>query len=386
MPPLRAMSAESAENFRMRGSLAWPGQWTKSTGLDFAALVRAHSVLLLLLLLFSLSLAAASKRKRRSRRTKLRRRRPDGFCLCGLGLSPLIRRVHWAKVSLIGVGLLGGSLGLALRQRGLAKEVTGFVRRAASLAECEASGVVNRATLDLADATRCADLIVFCTPLGQMTGLARAMLPQLKRGAVVTDVGSVKAAVVRGLEPLFARVGAHFVGSHPMAGSEKMGVAAARADLFQDAVCVVTPTARTRPAALRRVESLWREVGCRVLRMDAGSHDRAVARASHLPHAVASALAHRVLDPRQPDAVARLCAGGFRDTTRIALSSPEMWRDIGLSNRRHLARELRGLKDTLAELADAIEAGDASALLKFHETARARRLAWAAANGKPAPA
>jgi prephenate dehydrogenase len=294
--------------------------------------------------------------------------------------------VHWRKVTLIGVGLLGGSLGLAMRQRGLADEVVGFVRRAASVTEADRCGAVSRGTLDLAEAVAGADLLVFCTPLAQMRPLAEAMRPHLNRGALVTDVGSVKGSVVRELEGLFARAGARFVGSHPMAGSEKTGVTAARADLFEGAACVVTPTARTQPAALRAVESLWRALGGRVLRLNPAAHDRAVARSSHLPHAVASALAHRVLDPRQPAEVARLCAGGFRDTTRIASSSPEMWRDIGLANRRNLAEELRALAATLERLGKVLDAGDAEALEEFYSASRARRESWRAGHPTTSPA
>ena len=307
------------------------------------------------------------------------------FCFCPLPVCRLIAAVHWPKVSLIGVGLLGGSLGLALRQRQLAGEVVGFVRRRVSVIECERSGAVSRATLDLADAVRDADLIVLCTPLGQMKPLVKAMLPHLQRGVAVTDVGSVKGSVVRELEPLLARAGARLVASHPMAGSEKAGVSAAREDLFDGAVCVVTPTARTQPDALRKVEALWRAVGSLVLRMDAAAHDRAVSRSSHLPHAVASAVAHWVLDPRQPLEVAQLCAGGFRDTSRIASSSPEMWRDIALANRKNLARQLGGLAKSLLQLQRLLQAGDVAGVETFYRTAKERRDAWLVNSALPAP-
>ena len=160
------------------------------------------------------------------------------------------------KITLVGVGLLGGSLGLALRKRRLAGSVVGFVRRAASVTECERLGAVKFATQDLQAAVKEAELIVLCTPLAQMRSLVEQMLPAVKRGAIVTDVGSVKSSVVRDLERLVARAGAHFVGSHPMAGSEKTGVAASRHDLFVDAVCVVTPTPRSNRAAVRKVESV----------------------------------------------------------------------------------------------------------------------------------
>src|SRR5206468_3983498 len=158
------------------------------------------------------------------------------------------------------VGLLGGSLGLALKQRRLADSVFGFVRRAASVKECERKGAVDHASLDLAQAVNGADLVVSCTPIAQMRALAEQMVPFLSPGAIVTDVGSVKHDVVRNLSPLLSKVGAHFVGSHPMAGSEKTGVGAAQADLFLDTVCVVTPETGSDRAAVRRVIELWKSV------------------------------------------------------------------------------------------------------------------------------
>ena len=286
--------------------------------------------------------------------------------------------MQWKKVTLVGVGLLGGSLGLALRERRLAREVVGFVRRAPSLAECQRAGAVDRATLDLADAVAGADLIVFCTPLAQMPALGKQMLAALQRGAIVTDVGSVKAGVVRELEPLLARAGAHFIGSHPMAGSEKTGVLASRADLFQYAVCVVTPTPRTPRGPLTKVKRLWHDVGGRVLVLDPRAHDALVSRSSHLPHFLAAALASHVLNPRAAGALAQLCAGGFRDTTRIASSSVEMWRDIALANRKNLSHELGALAKSLLAVKRKLDGADAEGVEQFLATARTRRDAWVA--------
>src|SRR6185503_9842989 len=155
--------------------------------------------------------------------------------------------MHWQKITLVGVGLLGGSLGLAIKSRRLAGRVEGYVRRQASVAECEGRGAVDQAGTDLLEAVKNADLIVLCTPIAQMRELTETMLPALKRDALVTDVGSVKARVVQELEPLVAASGAHFIGSHPMAGAEKVGVAAARPDLFVKAVSIITPTSNSRP-------------------------------------------------------------------------------------------------------------------------------------------
>jgi prephenate dehydrogenase len=289
---------------------------------------------------------------------------------------PETRRVRWKKVTLVGVGLLGGSLGMALRKRRLARSVVGFVRRPASVIECERLGAVDLATLDLARAVKGADLVVLCTPIAQMRPLVKQMLPVLRRGAVVTDVGSVKGKVVRDLESLVARGGADFVGSHPMAGAEKTGVAAARADLLSGARCVITPTPRSAPTAVRKVEQLWRAVGCRLLWLKPEAHDALVSRSSHLPHLVAAQLANLILSPKHAKEQGMLCANGFRDTTRIAASSPEMWRDIALANRTNLLRTLDAFTAGLRRFRRALKNQDARAVSSFFEQARERRQAW----------
>ncbi len=291
--------------------------------------------------------------------------------------------MHFPKVALVGVGLLGGSLGLALKQRGLAGRVEGYVRREASIAECERLGVVDRATTDLLAAVRDADLVVFCTPLAQMRALAEQCVPALKAGALVTDVGSVKGSVVAELEPIFSKAGSQFIGSHPMAGAEKTGPAAARADLFEKAVCIVTPSAKTPVKLVKQVEDFWAAVGGRPLRLAPDQHDSLVARSSHLPHVVAAELANYVLSPAQPKEQPALCATGFRDTTRIAGGSPEMWRDIALANRKHLARALGVFIEDLQEFQRALEVGDAKAMDEFFETAKHRRDQWVGNGGSP---
>jgi prephenate dehydrogenase len=211
------------------------------------------------------------------------------------------------------------------------------------------------------------------------------MLPSLKPGAIVTDIGSVKGSVMRDLETLVARAGAHFVGSHPMAGAEKMGVAAARADLFDGAVCVVTPTRKSNPAAVRKVEQLWKSAGARVLKLTPKAHDNLVSRSSHLPHVVAAQLANLILSPERPKEQGMLCANGFRDTTRIASGSPEMWRDIALANRQNLSRALDAFTDGLEDFKSALKRGDARAVARFFEQARERREQWSKRAGSPSP-
>ena len=284
--------------------------------------------------------------------------------------------MQFRKITIVGVGLLGGSIGLAVRRHRLAVAIAGFVRRAASLKDCEKAGAVDYAVTDLLAAVSNADLIILCTPLAQMCALTEQILPALKHGAIVTDVGSVKAGVVRELESITAKVGAHFVGSHPMAGGEKMGVLAARADLFENAVCIVTPTKKSNATAVRKVEQFWKSLGARVLRLAAGEHDRLVSRSSHLPHVVAATLAALVLDPKQSKTQGQLCATGFRDTTRIASGSPEMWRDIVLANRKNLSQSVDAFVAELKKFQGTLRRGDGKAVEKIFAAAKQRRDNW----------
>jgi prephenate dehydrogenase len=286
--------------------------------------------------------------------------------------------VLFRKITIIGVGLLGGSLGLAARKNRLAGEIAGFVRRQKTAIECEKIGAVDYATTDLLAAVSNADLVILCTPLAQMRPLAEQFLPALKGGAIVTDVGSVKAGVVRELESLVQKAGAHFVGSHPMAGGEKMGVLAAKVDLYSNAVCIVTPTKKSSASAVRKLEKFWQSLGARTLRLDAEKHDLLVSRSSHLPHVVAATLANLVLNPANSKAQAGLCATGFRDTTRIASGSPEMWRDIALANRKNVSRSMDAFVAELKKFQSAIKRNNAKAVEKFFADAKSRRDNWCA--------
>jgi prephenate dehydrogenase len=291
--------------------------------------------------------------------------------------------VQFRKITIVGVGLLGGSVALAVRQRGLAAEIAGYVRRDKAVADCERFGATDYATTDLLAAASNADLVILGTPLAQMRGLAEQFLPALKPGTIVTDVGSVKAGVARQLEPLINKTGAFFIGSHPMAGGEKTGLAAARPDLFENSICALTPTKNSPPAGVRKLTRFWRALGARVVSMDAAQHDVWVGRSSHLPHVVAAALAALVLDPKQPREQAELCATGFRDTTRIASGSPEMWRDIALANGKNLSRSLDQFAAELKKFQAMLRVGDAAAIETFFTIAKSRRDLWCA-NGNAA--
>ncbi len=269
-----------------------------------------------------------------------------------------------------------------MRRRGLAGEVHGFARREATAREALEAGAVDVAGDRLGEAVSGADLVVLCTPVARMAGLATEVVPFLEPRACVTDVGSVKASVVAGAEGPIAAAGAFFVGSHPMAGSERTGVGAAREDLFDGALTVVTPTSASDAAAVILVRELWESVGSKVSTMTPALHDELVARSSHLPHLVAVALAQFVLSPAHPAEQGSVCASGFRDTTRVASGSPEMWRDIGLGNRAAILSALDGMEGMLGELRSLLEARDGEGLEAFLRSAKERRDAWSGNGSK----
>ncbi len=274
---------------------------------------------------------------------------------------------HFARVAVVGTGLLGGSLARAIRERGLAGEVVAIVRRETAQREVVALGIADRAECDLAAGVRGADLIVLASPVHAMPALLAQAAPQLASGAIVTDVGSVKAPLVESLPPLLP-AGVSYVGSHPMAGSHHSGYAHARADLFENATCIVTPSRPANPAAEERVLWLWRALGARVVRRTARRHDEEVAWVSHAPHAIAFAFAAALADA--PESARELAGPGFRDFTRIAGSDPAMWADILVSNKQALAAPLLSAVERAAALARAIESGDTGAVTKLLSAAR----------------
>jgi prephenate dehydrogenase len=276
-----------------------------------------------------------------------------------------IQGIH--HVTIIGVGLLGGSTGLAIKALGGGIRVAGVGRRAGSLRAALKIGAIDSAHMDVAQAVGPSDLVILATPVGAFEHCLRAIRPHLKKGAVVTDVGSTKGAVVR----LASRVlgpGGPFVGSHPMAGSERRGPAFARADLLAGATCILTPTAQTPPASVRRVEAFWRALGMRTLRMSPQAHDRAVAEISHLPQALASLL---MLLPKAGHL--KIAAGGFRDMTRLAGSDAQMWRDIFLTNPAAILDVMDRFDRSLARLRELVKRGDSRGLEKFFVAAKSRR-------------
>jgi prephenate dehydrogenase len=282
--------------------------------------------------------------------------------------QPLIK-----KLAVIGVGLIGGSLALALKKAGAVREVVGIGRGRANLDTALALGIADSVTDDAAAGVEGADLVFLATPVRTMLQVTETILPHLKAGAVVTDAGSVKAAVVRQMEPLFPPH-IHLVPGHPIAGTEKSGAAAAFATLFRDRNCILTPTARTDPQALALVTKLWELAGSRVVLMEVERHDRVLAAVSHLPHMVAYALVNAVSScERFQKNILDFSAGGFRDFTRIASSDPVMWRDIALTNRESLLEMIACFEAFFAELRQDIAAGDGERLQEFFARSKASR-------------
>jgi prephenate dehydrogenase len=277
---------------------------------------------------------------------------------------------RWNTVAIVGVGLLGGSIGLALRKRKLAKAIVGIGRRRSSLAKALDRKCVTSTTTSLARGVAEAQLVIICTPVELVAGQATEVAARCPKGAIVTDVGSTKAAIVRDAQAALARADcpATFVGSHPLAGSEKAGCEAARADLFEGRLVVVTPTDRTPAAAVATVESFWKALGAKTVSMSPEEHDAAIARTSHLPHLLASALAAAT-----PEALLPLTASGWQDTTRIAAGDVELWRQILLSNAAHTLSALADFETVLSRLRAGIESGDGPALAALLAEGKRRR-------------
>jgi prephenate dehydrogenase len=264
------------------------------------------------------------------------------------------------QMTVVGVGLIGGSLALATKQAGAVQTVVGVGRSDASRAVALSRGLTDRVTGDLASGVRGADLVVLAVPVHEIVRLLPEVARLVDPGCVVTDVGSVKGPILAAGDAAFPD--GRFVASHPIAGKEQAGPGAARADLFRGANWILTPGKGTRPAALEKVTALWRAAGASVLRMEAGWHDEVFATVSHLPHLVAYALMDAVLATDRGGERIRFSAGGLRDFTRVAGSDPVMWRDIFLMNREPVLKVLAGYQKALERLAAVIRDGDGAAL------------------------
>ena len=277
---------------------------------------------------------------------------------------------HFKTITIIGVGLIGGSFARVCKNKKLADRIIGFGRDEKNLKKAVELKVIDSYTQNLKEAVRDSDFILLATPVSSIIKIAREMIPYLKKGTIITDAGSVKGEIVREIDKILPE-GIFFVGAHPIAGTEKSGVEASFLDLFEGSRCVITPTEKTDSTPMEKVKEIWKEAGSEVILMDADKHDRYLAAVSHLPHAVAYALVNAVggLDEKEKG-VLSFSAGGFRDFTRIAASHPAMWRDIFLMNKREVVGMINLFQSTLEDIKEAIINNDGKKLEKEFEKAR----------------
>ncbi|NTV29587.1 MAG: prephenate dehydrogenase/arogenate dehydrogenase family protein [Candidatus Omnitrophica bacterium] len=279
----------------------------------------------------------------------------------------MFRRHLFRKVAILGTGLLGGSVALALKEKGLAERIVGTSRHESSLRLALEKNVIDEASTDVGKAIQGADFVVLASPVQVILEHIEEISKHLRRGCLVTDVGSTKAVVVEAAERLFPP---HvlFVGSHPLAGSDKSGVAHASAGLFNGALCLMTPTDKTNKVARDKVKHLWTTLGAEVKFIEPAKHDEALAFVSHLPHIVAFGLMRSI-----PDEFLPYGASGLRDTTRVAGSSPKMWSDICLSNYRHVLKAIDESVKSLSDIRKAVVDRDEESLMNYLTQAKAKR-------------
>ena len=277
------------------------------------------------------------------------------------------------RLAIMGVGLIGGSLALALKEAGCVGEVVGCGRGKPNLEKALERGIIDRYERDPRLAAVGADLIFLATPVQTLAQVVAEIAPVLKPGTILTDGGSVKAEVVRQIQPLVP-AGVDFVPGHPIAGTEKSGAEAAFADLYRGKRCILTPTATTSATALQRVTEMWQAVGSEVVCMSVDKHDRVLAAISHLPHMVAYSLVNAVGSyDHYEENILEYSAGGFRDFTRIASSDPMMWRDIALTNQDALIEMMEQFETFFAELKADVRSGQADKLFEFFMTSKQMR-------------
>jgi prephenate dehydrogenase len=291
----------------------------------------------------------------------------QGGCYTARTMQPGATTTDWETLAIVGVGLIGGSLGAAVKQRRLAQRVIGVGRHPERLKEAQRRGLIDETEGDLGRAAARASFLVFCTPVDQIAAQVRLAQAHAQPGTCCTDAGSVKGALCAALADL-ASGPCVFVGAHPLAGSEKSGFEHANPQLFQERTCVLTPLPEHDPQSVERVEQFWRGVGMRVRRMTPQAHDAALAWTSHVPHVVAAALAAALRDEHRS-----LTATGFRDTTRIAAGDPQLWTAILLQNAEAVLAALDGVAQELSAFRAAIAHRDAAALNSLLQTAKTHR-------------
>jgi len=266
------------------------------------------------------------------------------------------------KICIVGVGLIGGSIGLDIKKHNLASTVIGVVRRKESIKESIELGAVSNATLDINEGVKDADMIILATPISKTVELAR----KIKTKAIVTDVASVKGKLVKELESI---IGRNYVGTHPIAGSEKKGVSRAKTGLYKGAYCIITPTENTKKEALDKVIDFWKKLGSKIKILKTEEHDKLIAMTSHMPHLIAASLVNVVLEKKEMQS----CIGpGFRDTTRIAASTPDLWKEICEWNKDQISSSLTELLKETSEIKELIDSNNWDEL--YNKLAKAKEL------------
>lgn len=269
--------------------------------------------------------------------------------------------MNFNNITIIGIGLIGSSFALALKKRGFKGTITGIGRREEYLALAKEKGIIDRCTSSYSKGVKSADLIMLASPVGQFEEIAGRIGESIKKGAIVTDVGSVKGDIIRKVVPRMPE-GVSFIGGHPIAGKECPGFEAADPDLFENAKYIITPAARTDKEAQKKVEDLWRSVGARIVIMTPEEHDKIFAAVSHLPHVAAYALVNSISEIE--DGILENGGNGLKDMTRIALSPTELWRDICACNRKEILESLKIFSSSISGMIKLIEESDWDALEK----------------------
>ena len=278
------------------------------------------------------------------------------------------------QLTIIGVGLIGGSLARALKQKGYCHEVVGCGRDAASLQKALELGVIDRFTHDVAEAVSGADMVVVAAPLGAMESCFGSMVGHLSADAVITDVGSAKGSVIAAARRAFGQLPAGFVPGHPIAGTEKSGVEASFAELYQGRRVILTPLSESAPGAVAKTRAMWEQAGAHVDEMAVAEHDETLAATSHLPQLLAYSLVNTLINRDESEAIFHSVGTGFRDTTRLAASDPVMWRDVALANKAAILAAIDDYSGTLAQLREAIQKSDGAALERSFNRARKARV------------
>ena len=274
------------------------------------------------------------------------------------------------RAAILGVGLLGASFSLALKKQGICRHVCGYGRNAANLERAVKMGIIDSFAAEPASACSGADLVLLAAPVGSFVDLVKRASSALMKGTIVTDVGSVKGGLVHELESIMPP-GVHFVGAHPIAGSDRSGIDFSDPDLFSGALCIITPSDRTEPATLSAVTEIWNSFGSKVMTMDPDHHDRVYAAVSHLPHMIAYAMVNTVADIDR--SFLSYCGQGFRDMTRIAASSPEIWTDISLLNRENIREMMAIFRKNLDRMDAHLKASETEQLKEHFSRASTTR-------------